>query len=484
MPFNSIDFIIFFLVVAALHVACPRRYRWAWLLAASYYFYASWALEYVIWLALSTLIVYLLAIQIEKISVPAWRKALLVLGLVPLLGSLAVFKYLGFVGDSLRALAERFDWSYTLPSWQLLLPVGISFYTFQALGYLIDVYRGKIEPERHLGRLALFMAFFPQLVSGPIERAEHLLNQFKTGRNPSIRDISGGMQLVLWGTFKKVVVADRLAVYADAVFDHPGDHLGLPVLLAIAFFAVQIYCDFSGYTDIALGTARMLGYHLTPNFRQPYLSLSIVEFWKRWHVTLSNWFRDYLYIPLGGNRVPKWRWYTNVLVVFVLSGLWHGANWTFVIWGALHGIYYLIDIWTLQARKTVLEKLGLETTVLRTAMSVLVTSSLVSLAWVFFRSSSISNALLLLDNVTQLDASTDLYVPWTGLGTNTGAAMALALGLTAVWAVVELLLCYKWKAPLALWQRDWARWVALLLLALAIMNLGVVQEAAFVYLQF
>jgi alginate O-acetyltransferase complex protein AlgI len=484
MSFNSTDFIIFFLVAATVYAICPPRYRWAWLLAASYYFYASWALEYAVWLAAFTLVVYLLAILIDRASQQARRKALLILGLVLLLGTLAVLKYSGFVGESLRALAERLDLGYTAPVWQLLLPVGLSFYTFQALGYLIDVYRGKIKAERHLGFLALFMAFFPQLVAGPIERAEGLLSQFRARRNPSASDISDGLRLVLWGMFKKVVVADRLAVYVDAVYNHPAEHRGLPIILATAFFAVQLYCDFSGYTDIALGTARLMGYYLTANFRRPYFSLSIVEFWRRWHVTLTSWFRDYLYIPMGGNRVPKWRWYTNVVVVFVLSGLWHGANWTFVIWGGLHAIYYLVDVWTRQARDALYDKLHANRERFRAAVGMPVTLSVVGFAWLFFRSNSISDARLLLSNGIQLASSTDLLAPWSGMGKNLGAAMALAVGAVLFWAVVEVFNEYRWKAPWALWQKSWFRWIVFLLLALAIMNLGVVRQTAFVYVQF
>ena len=484
MTFNSISFLIFFLLATVIYFVCPPRYRWAWLLAASIYFYASWALEYVAWLVVSTLIVYILAIQIAKISLQAWRKALLILGLVLVLGSLGVLKCLGFFSDSLRALADRFDWGYAIPAWRLLLPVGISFYTFQAVGYLIDVYRGKIEPERHLGILMLFFSFFPQLVAGPIERAGHLIPQFKAQRALSASQLSSGLQLVLWGMFKKVVVADRLAVYVDAVYNHPADHRGWPILFATGFFAVQLYADFSGYTDIALGVAKVLGYDLTANFRRPYLASSIVEFWRRWHMTLTTWFRDYLYIPLGGNRVPKWRWYTNVMVVFVVSGLWHGANWTFVLWGGLHGFAYLLEIWTQEARAKVFEKLHLERRALRTVLGTLVTLGLVCLAWVFFRANSISDAFLLLDNATQFGASTDLYGPWTSLGDNPGPKMAFGLGLVAFLAAVELICEYGWKAPLTLWQRDWVRWGAFLLLALAIMNLGVVRETPFVYLQF
>jgi D-alanyl-lipoteichoic acid acyltransferase DltB (MBOAT superfamily) len=484
MTFNSFDFLIFFAVAASFYFVCPPRHRWAWLLGASYYFYAAWALEYVVWLAVSTLIVYILAIQIAKISLQAWRKALLVLGLVLLLGSLGVLKYLDFFGDSLRALLGPFDLDYAVPAWQFALPVGISFYTFQALGYLIDVYRGKVEPERHLGILALFLSFFPQLVAGPIERAGSLIPQFRVQRELSPSGISSGLQLVVWGMFKKVVIADRLGVYVDAVYNQPADHQGLPILLATCFFAVQIYCDFSGYTDIALGAAKVMGYDLTANFRQPYLSSSIVEFWRRWHITLSTWFRDYLYIPMGGNRVPRWRWYANVMVVFALSGLWHGPSWTFVLWGALHGLYYLLQIWTQTPRERLLQGLDERQRALGTGVGVLATLGLVCLAWVFFRANSVSDAFLLLSNLGRLSTSTDLLAPWVSLGESPALKMAIALGLIVVVALVDLLHEYKWEAAVGLWQKRWVRWVVFLILALAVMNLGIARETPFVYLQF
>jgi D-alanyl-lipoteichoic acid acyltransferase DltB (MBOAT superfamily) len=284
--------------------------------------------------------------------------------------------------------------------------------------------------------------------------------------------------------FKKVVVADRLAVYVDTVYNHPADQRGWPILLATVFFAVQLYADFSGYMDIALGVAKILGYDLTANFRQPYAASSIAAFWRRWHMTLTGWFRDYLYIPLGGNRVPKWRWYANVMVVFVASGLWHGANWTFVLWGGLHGVYYLLEVWTQQARDKVWERLRPARRASRTAVSTLVTLGMVCLAWVFFRANSISDAFLLFRNATLFGASTDLYAPWASLGDSAGLDMALALVLIALLAAIELIGEHRWKAPLTLWQRDWIRWAAYLFLALAIMNLGVVRETPFVYLQF
>ena len=379
---------------------------------------------------------------------------------------------------------DRLNLAYDVPILRTLVPVGISFYTFQMLGYLIDVYRGKVEPEGHLGRLSLFFAFFPKLASGPIERSGGLLPQLRVRRDLSASSVTSGLQLMLWGMFKKVVVADRLAVYVDAVYNHPADHQGLPVILATYFYAVQLYCDFSGYTDIALGAARVMGYDLTENFRRPYCASSVAEFWRRWHISLSGWFRDYLYIPLGGNRVPRWRWYTNLAIVFVLSGLWHGANWTFVLWGGLHGLYYLGEAWTQKARDQVVQMLHLDKPAVRTAIGTLVTLTLVCLAWLFFRANSISDAFLLLRNMAQIRASTGVYMPWMDIVGNPGLEMALALGLVALLAGIHLLGEHKRQVLFSIGQRGWVRWVACLLLALAILNLGVAREMPFVYLQF
>ena len=484
MLFHSFQFLVFFAITAALYYACPPRYRWALLLAASYYFYAAWAPEHVVWLAVTTLIVYVLALEIAKTPAPARRKAFLALGVFSNLGLLISLKYLDFINESLRALFERFNLLYHVPAFQILLPVGISFYVLQTLGYLIDVYRGKVEPERHLGFLALYVSFFPQLVTGPIERAGHLLPQLRTKREVSTAGISDGLRRMLWGTFKKVVVADRLAMYVDAVYNHPADHRGLPVILATSFFAVQIYCDFSGYTDIALGAAKVLGYDLTENFRQPYCSSSIAAFWRRWHISLSSWFRDYLYIPLGGNRVSKWRWYANLMTVFVLSGLWHGANWTFVLWGGLHGLYYLVQIWTQTARDRGFQALRLDRPAVRTTIGTLVTLLLVCVAWLFFRANSISDAFLLLGNLVRVGASTDVYAPWTDTVAGPGLEMALALGLVTLMAAVHLLREYGHQALISAGRLVWVRWVVYVLLALAILNLGVAVQVPFVYQQF
>jgi D-alanyl-lipoteichoic acid acyltransferase DltB (MBOAT superfamily) len=484
MSFDSPQFLIFFLVAVAVHLAWPPRSRWIWLLAASYYFYAAWAPEYVILLAVSTLLAYVLAIQIGKASTQPRRKALLALGLVLELGLLALFKYLGFFLDALGALFDRVSLSQDVPAVQLLLPIGISFYTFQTVGYLVDVYRRRVEPERHLGMLALFVSFFPQLIAGPIERAGHLLPQFRVRHSLSVSALTAGLRLMLWGMFKKVVIADRLAIYVDAVYDSPADYRGLPIVLATCFFAAQIYCDFSGYSDLVLGAARVMGYDLIDNFRQPYTSSSIAEFWRRWHISLSSWFRDYLYIPLGGNRVPWWRWYANLMIVFLLSGLWHGANWTFVLWGGLFGLLYVLEIWTQEARDRLARLLHLNKPALRTGIATLVTLSLVCFAWLFFRANSISDAFLLLANGAQIRASTDVQAPWAEAVANPGLETGFSLALVAL--VMGWQLFYRYEPPPfpAVGQRAWVRWLVYLLLALAILNLGIGKEVPFVYLQF
>jgi D-alanyl-lipoteichoic acid acyltransferase DltB (MBOAT superfamily) len=483
VQFNSLEFLTFFLLVIAGYYVSPPRARWVWLLASSLYFYVAWAPGFGILIVLSTFIVYILAIQIAGTVVQSRRKAFLILGLVVNLGMLAAFKYVGFLNESLRTVFAWLGLSYNVPAFQVLLPIGISFYAFQTVSYLIDVYRDRIEPERHFGLLTLFVSFFPQLVSGPIERAGHLLPQFYEEHPLSASNLSSGLQLMLWGMFKKVVVADRLAVYVDAVYNSPADHRGLPVILATGFFAVQLYCDFSGYMDIVLGAARTMGYDLMANFRQPYAASSIADFWRRWHISLTSWFRDYLYIPLGGNRVPQWRWYTNVIVVFVLSGLWHGASWTFVLWGGLHGLYYLLWIWTQSARERAAQALHLDRPALRKAIGTVVTLGLVCFAWLFFRADSVSDAFLLIRNMSQLGTSTAVLAPWAKVA-RPGIEMGFVLGLIALLAALHVLREVNHQVLLTIGQRGWVRWVAYLLLALAIMNLGVARQTPFVYLQF
>ncbi|MEE8405086.1 MAG: MBOAT family O-acyltransferase, partial [candidate division Zixibacteria bacterium] len=363
-----------------------------------------WKPEYVILIIASTGIDYFAALGMGKHTERKPRRKYLIASLAGNLGLLFSFKYFNFFNESTRSLFDSLNIFYDMPALDVLLPVGISFYTFQTLSYAIDVYRGTRQPERHAGIFAVYVSFFPQLVAGPIERSTRLLPQFHKVQHFEWARVQSGLRLMLWGLFKKIVIADRLAIYVNEVYADPGDFSGGPLILATYFFAFQIYCDFSGYSDIAIGAGRVMGYDLMTNFRQPYLSRSIGDFWKRWHISLSSWFRDYLYFPLGGNRVSRWRWHYNILVVFILSGLWHGANWTFVIWGALHGCYLLLSVWTARIRSNVSGFIGLDRAPrLRSVLQVFVTFHLVLLAWVFFRAESLSEAMLILSRMANID---------------------------------------------------------------------------------
>ncbi len=342
MLFNSWQFFVFFGVVVAVFFSMPQRYRWMLLLAASYFYYMFWNPKYALLIVTTTLVVYGTALMMHGKTARV-KKLWLALSVMTNLSILFMFKYFNFFNSSMKGLFALLGVPYDVPALALLLPVGISFYTFQALGYTIDVYRGTREPERHLGYFALFVCFFPVILSGPIERSTTLLPQFFEKKEFDYQRITDGLKLMAWGFFQKLVIADRLGMYVGTVYNKPELHTGLPLLLGTYLFVIQVYCDFSGYTDLAIGTAQVMGYRLLPNFRRPYFASSLAELWRRWHITLISWFRDYLYIPLGGNRVPRWRFYLNMMIVFSLSGLWHGAQWTFVIWGSLNGVFLIIS---------------------------------------------------------------------------------------------------------------------------------------------
>ena len=404
MLFNSIEFFIFFPVVLFSYYALPHRFRWAFLLIASYYFYMSWKPEYAILIMASTVIDYFTGLGIGTLKNVRAKIALLVLSLSTNLGLLFTFKYFNFFVESLNSAVGLFSNTFHLETANLILPVGISFYTFQTLSYTIDIYKGEQQPERHFGKFALFVSFFPQLVAGPIERSVNLLPQFGKKITFNYSQVVSGMRLMLWGLFKKMVIADRLALIVNEVYGHHENYAGFQLILGTVFFAFQIYCDFSGYSDIAIGVARTLGFDLMTNFRIPYFSKSIREFWGRWHISLSTWFRDYVYIPLGGNRTSESRWFFNLFITFLISGLWHGANWTFVIWGALHGAYLVAAIVRdklASSLNVTWLKFNSENLMGRMA-NVGLTFALVCLGWVFFRADSVSDAFHIIINMTQL----------------------------------------------------------------------------------
>lgn len=348
MLFNSIDFLIFFPLVAAIFFVIPKKLRYIWLLIASYYFYMSWNPKYAILIALSTFITYISSIFIQKYNDQkriVLKKVCLAGSIVSNLSILCLFKYANFIIINISKLLSILNIGIIERRLDLLLPVGISFYTFQALSYTIDVYRGEIKAETNIFKYALFVSFFPQLVAGPIERSKNLLCQINNIDHISVwnfEQVKRGFLLIMWGLFQKLVIADRAALLVNTVFQHYQNYGFLEIFTAAILFAFQIYCDFGGYTNIARGSACVMGFHLMNNFRQPYLAQNIKDFWRRWHISLTSWFTDYLYIPLGGNRNLRHRKYLNILIVFGVSGLWHGASWNFIVWGLLHAIYQII----------------------------------------------------------------------------------------------------------------------------------------------
>jgi alginate O-acetyltransferase complex protein AlgI len=390
--FNSFAFILFFAIVTTLFFALPHRLRWLLLLTASCIFYMFFVPVYIVILIVTIIIDYLAGIWIEDTPSPRKKKLYLQMSIVSVCAMLFVFKYFNFFNANFTALAAALHWHYPIQALRIVLPIGLSFHTFQSLSYVIEVYRGKQKAERHFGIYALYVMYFPQLVAGPIERPQNLLHQFHEVKRWDLDRFTNGMSLALWGLFKKVVIADSLAIYADTVYNASPHHNGATLLVATYCFAFQIYCDFSGYSDIARGVSRVYGIELMKNFDAPYFSASIAEFWSRWHISLSTWFKDYVYFPLGGNRVSLGRNFFNLFLVFMLSGFWHGANWTFIVWGALHGVYLIAGRLLALARKRFGWKNPHEGGPLRYGLSMLITFHLVLIAWVFFRADHVGTA--------------------------------------------------------------------------------------------
>ncbi len=382
MLFNTYQYLVFLPLVVLVYYLLPHKYRWILLLASSYYFYMCWKAEYLILILVSTGIDYFASLRMSRLTEKRKRKKYLVLSIITNLGILFLFKYFNFFNDSVREVLEQFNIFYESRTFDLLLPVGISFYTFQTLSYTIEVYNGKQKAERHLGIFAVYVAFFPQLVAGPIERFFNLGPQFRTRQVFSYSNLANGLRLILYGLFIKMVIADNISVYVDQVYANPLDYSRWSVLTAIFFYSFQIYSDFYGYSLVAIGSALILGIRIMDNFKTPYMAKNIAEFWGRWHISLSTWFRDYVYIPMGGNRVKLRRWALNIIVVFMVSGLWHGANWTFVIWGTMYGLIYLIEYWV----GKLFPPKDNEGISFGNILRMIKNFVLVTLIWVFFRS--------------------------------------------------------------------------------------------------
>jgi alginate O-acetyltransferase complex protein AlgI len=409
MLFNSIQFIVFFLMITAWVYAVKQRFRWPILLLASCYFYMVFVPYYILILFFLILIDYIAGLVIEP-AAGFKRKVLLGISLAANIGMLAFFKYFNFAQVEMARVSAWLGVGFHPSHLNIILPIGLSFHTFQSMSYTIEVYRGAQRAERHLGIYSLYVLFYPQMVAGPIERPQNLLPQFHAPVAFNSRNLIEGVELIVWGLFKKMVIADNLAIIVNPAFQDPQAHRGWPLILATYAFAFQIYCDFSGYTDIARGAARAMGYHLMKNFDIPYHARSISEFWRRWHISLSTWFRDYLYIPLGGNRVGKFRNYLNLLIVFVISGLWHGASWAFVVWGALHGVYLVVGQASHDLRQKLWARIGLARIgPLRTIIAVLVTFHLVWVAWVFFRAGTLHHAKTVFSGMLSFGQGGELF---------------------------------------------------------------------------
>lgn len=478
MLFNSFEFLIFFITVTSLYFIIQHRFRWALLLASSCVFYMFFIPEYILILFVTIIIDYFAGILIENAK-GNQRKKYLLLSLIANIGVLAIFKYYNFLNDNISALCFWIDRENPIPYLNIILPIGLSFHTFQAMSYTIEVYRGNQPAERHFGIYSLYVMFYPQLVAGPIERPQNLLHQFRTRHVFEYNRVVSGLKLMTWGLFKKAVIADRLAIMADSVFNNPDEHYGFAVILGAVFFAFQIYCDFSGYSDMAIGAARVMGFHLMTNFNNPYFAKSISEFWKRWHISLSTWFKDYLYVPLGGNRVGKWKWYYNLMITFMISGLWHGANWTFIIWGALHGFYLVFALVTANFRNKLFNASGLQfNKTLSHLLQSLTVFVLVTFAWIFFRADSLDVAITLIRNATVID-TTQLSITMF-----TENYLEFILGL----ALIPLLLFAEWiyhVNPTIISDKPNAiRYAFYLIAVLIIVNLGVFGGNNFIYFQF
>ena len=473
MLFNSIEFLIFLPIVTLLFYLMPHKWRWLLLLAASCFFYMWFIPKYILILLITIAIDYSAGILIEKWKddIPK-KKTCLVVSIISTCMVLFIFKYLNFCSANLVALAQHFGWAHPQKVLNIALPIGLSFHTFQSLSYVIEVYRGNQKSERHFGYYALYVMFYPQLVTGPIERPQNLLRQLHERKELNYDNIANGLRLILFGFFLKMVVADNLGMYVDKIYESPFDYSSCDILLGMLFYSFQIYGDFFGYSTIALGCALTMGFTLIDNFKTPYLSGSVQEFWRRWHISLSSWFRDYLYIPLGGNRVSIPRWALNTLIVFTVCGIWHGANWTFMIWGFAYGVLLILErgLRSIHLFDRIEGKTG---RTLVKICNVAKTFIIVTLLWSVFRATSFANLhdlfTALLHNGTHANQLQVAPVAWIGLAFFVFADILIRDSRFDVW-------CGK--------QKTAVRWCVYAFLIFAVIALSTVEQIPFIYFQF
>jgi alginate O-acetyltransferase complex protein AlgI len=476
MLFNSIHFVLFFLVVTSLYFLIPHRFRWFLLLSASCYFYMAFIPVYILILAFTIVIDYFAGILLEKTK-DEKRKYFLIASLIANIGVLALFKYYNFLNDTLSTLLNSLGYINKIPHLSLILPIGLSFHTFQAMSYTIEVYRKNQKAEHNFWIYALYVMFYPQLVAGPIERPQNLIHQFYEKHRFEYDRVVEGLKLMLWGFFLKLVIADRLAIYVNAVYNNFSRHSGITLLVATVFFAFQIYCDFAGYSNIAIGAAQVMGFKLMTNFNRPYFSCSISEFWKRWHISLSSWFRDYFYISLGGNRVSIPRWYFNLLIVFLISGLWHGANWTFIIWGGINGFYLVFARVSKDLRNQINHFFLIDRVPrLQNFIQILTTFILVCVAWVFFRASSLQDAISILNKILSMKGPLFIGSPAFAIYSLLGIIFLLLVELKVEYFSGELLFFHN--------QNVLVRKISYTFILLIILMFGVFDGGQFIYFQF
>lgn len=467
MLFNSLQFLLFFAVVTCLYFLLRQQHRWKLLLMASCYFYMVFKPIYIVILFITIVIDYFAGIFIEKAE-GAKKKKFLIISLVANLGVLAIFKYYNFFNDNVGYFFNLLGNENPIPYLNIILPIGLSFHTFQAMSYTIEVYRGHQKAERHFGIYALYVMYYPQLVAGPIERPQHLLHQYHTPHFFEWERTKSGLMMMAFGMFKKVVIADRLALFVDHSYNNIEQSNGLSLLIATIFFAFQIYCDFSGYSEIAIGASRIMGIELMQNFDRPYISKTISEFWRRWHISLSSWFRDYVYIPLGGNRVGEFRRYFNLFFVFVVSGFWHGANWTFLIWGFLHGVYLIIG----QLKARYFDKRMRQAGWLENLASVIFIFIIADFAWIFFRANNVTEAFAIIGKISGLSFNSEVLSPY-----NTFETWFCVI-------LIGILYIKEYYLPFIQPKSNLSFWVIFLGLSLLCYLFGVFNSNQFIYFQF
>ncbi len=497
MSFNSIEFLLFFPVVILVFFIIPNKIKYIWLLVSSYFFYMCWDAKYALLILASTIITYLSGLLIEKVNQTKdaekhknLKKLIVIMSAVSNLGILFYFKYFNF---ALTTISKGFNLMHVelnMPVFDIILPVGISFYTFQALGYTIDVYRGDTKAEKNFFRYALFVSFFPQLVAGPIERSKHLLTQLANPKKFSFDNFREGILLMLWGYFLKLVMADRIAIFVDTVYGDYVTYPGAYLIIATILFGIQIYCDFAGYSTIAMGAAKILGINLSENFNAPYLSCSVAEFWRRWHISLTSWFKDYVYIPLGGNRKGKLRKYINVMIVFLLSGLWHGAGLSYIVWGALNGLYQIVGeiITPLRHKIGSTLKINKENFGIR-LFKILGTIVLIDFSWIFFRAKRMLDALNIIKSIF---TTANLNILREGSLLNCGLDIRNIQLLLITIVILIIADCLKNKGivlrNIILKQKYWVRCLIIVIAALVILIFGkygpAYDAAKFIYFQF